>query len=454
MSLQAAWDLARWTPELGYNLFRHGFLPAGRSTLRTGWGERPTELPWIFVGDFCAGTLGASGPVLTKIGQILATRSDVLPAAVCTRLEHLYSAQKPMPADELASALGAAFPEGKPFESFEDEPLGVGSVGQVHRARLVGGEAVVVKILRPRVEERIRRDLGALETLLAAAMRLGFFRPSLRDFVLKSFRNLGDALLREADLSLERQAFEDFGKRLESNPRVKVPRVYPDHSGRGVLVMEELVGESLAKLRARAPQDPEAAKTIGALALREILRQVFEDGAFHADPHGGNLILLPDGRLGLIDLGLTGELSPEERKAISKAIRAFFSSDPEALMNALLSFGELPDDFSPEAFEKDVRDVVGRHRDDLKARLRGQTSVEELETTNALEAFVTELFAAAAKHGLRVPESAALLIKSFVTVEGVARGLDPELDLAKASRDVLFEVLTPKWMRRFMWKRT
>src|SRR5262249_26525024 len=192
------------------------------------------------------------------------------------------------------------------------------------------------------------------------------------------------------------------------------------------LVMEELGGEPISRFRQRVAGDPTAARRVADLALREILSQVFEHGHFHADPHAGNLLILPDGRLGIIDLGLTGETKPEDRQRIARAVRAFISGQPEALTRALLEFGVPPPTFQYEAFRDAVAMVVRQNEARVMAQLTGKGSSDD---AGGLEALVGELFRVASHHGLYVPPSTTLLIKAIVTIEGVARSLHPELNV-------------------------
>jgi ubiquinone biosynthesis protein len=214
--------------------------------------------------------------------------------------------------------------------------------------------------------------------------------------------------------------------------------------------MEELVGEPLSAYRARAKTDPDAARRVADLAFREILKQVFEDGRFHADPHAGNLLVLPDGRLGLIDLGLTGEATPRDRTRIARAVRAFISGDPEALVRALLDFGVPPPEFDRAAFRTDVLDVVARHRDGIVAHLSGRGGDEAASVR--LETFVHELFQTAERHNLYVPPSSTLLIKTIVTIEGVARSLDPDLNVVATAIPIVLRSLSRRWLRWGFWR--
>ena len=444
--------LRRWQqaalamPRLAVGLFRHGLLPIGPSAADTVRREGFSELHWKVLGDGLVRFLCNAGPVFTKFGQILATRGDLLPPTVCARLETLYARQSPMRSRELESSLAGAFGRRPPFREFERKPLAVGSVGQVHRARLEDGTRVVVKIIRPGAEERIASDLELARVL--ARVAADATTPARGLLLEKLLDDLAEGYAREVDLRHEARALGDFARQFAANPNVCVPACFESLSSRHVLVMEELVGEPLSAFRVRAKTDPEAARRVARLALTEILSQVFEDGRFHADPHAGNLLVLPDGRLGVIDLGLTGELSREERRLVARAVRAFLSRDPEAVIEALLGLTTVPEDFDRASFRRDVDALVRGRGRSVAARLKGaEAAVSEEDEPNALDAFVSELFALGHEHGVNLPTSATLLIKTLVTIEGVARSLHPELDLARAAAPVMVRTLAPRWAR-------
>ncbi|MBI3542570.1 MAG: AarF/ABC1/UbiB kinase family protein [Deltaproteobacteria bacterium] len=425
-------DAATNVPRLAYNAVRFGMAPAAPRALDTLQSEGVSDLHWKVLGDGLARFLQSSGPVLTKMGQILAARDDLLPAELCARLEKLYSRQPPMPRRQLDQALREAFPGGAPFESFESEPLGVGSIGQVHRARLRSGEEVIVKVIRPGIAREIERDMNAGRALV------GLFGSAI---ALKALEDLAVGFRGEVDLRNEAASLEEFGRRFRKNPRVCVPKCYAELSSERVLVMEELKGEPLSELKRRAKDDREGARRAADLALKEILSQVFVEGRFHGDPHAGNLLVLPDGRLGLIDLGLTGEFSSKDRKNISRAVRAFLKRDPDSLIKALLGFGTVPDDFDLKAFSAEIAETVARGKAGVAAQVSGKGGGD------ALERFVNDLFRVAFRHRVYVPSSATLLIKTLVTIEGVARSLDPDVDLVAAAWPVLLKSLTPSWLR-------
>jgi ubiquinone biosynthesis protein len=253
------------------------------------------------------------------------------------------------------------------------------------------------------------------------------------------------SLLAECDLGAEASAYRDFGARLAGNPRVRVPHCYSEWSSPRALVLEELVGVPLASLRTRSPRDATRRRAADA-ALREILAQVFEDGRFHADPHGGNLLWLEDGRLGLIDLGLTGELTRAARRQIASAVRAFLSRDADGVLRALLALGQTGEVFDFDAFRVEVSQLFAARGGKTFARLRG-CSADAGAASDGLEDLIEDLLAVAHRHGVRFPDSTTLLIKSLVTIEGLVRSLDPELDVVAKSIPLVLASMAPAWLR-------
>src|SRR5262245_44412034 len=170
-------DALTTAPRLAFTAVRYGVLPTPASTALVMLREGPWALPWKAIGDALVRFAQHAGPLATKVGQVLATRSDILPEAVCARLEALYSRQPPMSSRQLDAALRAAFPRGLPFASFERQPIGVGSIGQVHRAALTSGGRVIVKLVRPGLARQIDRDLNGVELILDPLLQVpGFLR--------------------------------------------------------------------------------------------------------------------------------------------------------------------------------------------------------------------------------------------------------------------------------------
>ena len=440
------WDAVFTLPRLLGSVLLRGVVPAGLATVSTLRREGLTDLHWKALGDAMVRSAQGAGPLLTKLGQILATREDLLPAALCRRLECLYAEQAPMSRRQLKRLLRCVQSEGSPFESIDWEPLAVGSIGQVHRARLRDSTAVVIKFLRPGIEVALARDLRGARALLKLFFRIaGRAAREGQVAAERALDALARAFEREVDFECEAAALEEFERRFEGNRRVCVPHCYRELSNAQMLVLEELRGVPLSALRDDPGAHREDARRAAEIALTEILSQIFCEGTFHADPHAGNLLLLEDGRLGLIDLGLTGQLRDDERRTIARAVRAFVARDAEATLNLLLALGELSPDFDLDAFRNDIRAVLGSQVRGVFARATGTESKTDGQA-NRLECLVGDLFRVTRRHGVWLPESTTLLIKTLVTIEGVARSLDPEINVVVKAIPIIAKSLVPKWL--------
>jgi len=439
MNLRGIGTTVRRVPLLGASAARHIVFPAGFRYVESVRSGGVKDAHWNALGDGLVRFLQESGPVLTKLGQIMATRSEVLPPAICEKLEILYNRQPAMKRSELDRLLHEAYGLRLPFAEFEKKALAVGSVGEVHRAELINGTRVIVKIIRPGIASQIKRDTETLRTLAAFAYKLSdkSHRATLR-MVQRMIEDLETGFLSELDLTGEARALEEFRKRLRASSRVYIPRAFTDLSTKNILVVEEIKGESLAKFRARDGKDAKDKKALAELALREILTQIFDHGSFHADPHAGNFLVMEDGRLALIDFGLTGEFTSQDRKKIARAVKALMNRDPDAVIKALLEFSTTPKDFDPALFKNDVVELLAQKRVSAKSLTDGASNLDQL---------VNDLFGITYKHHIYVPQSTTLLIKTLVTIEGVARSLDPEIKLMPVAVPVVLKSLTPKWLR-------
>lgn len=426
-----------WCTKVVFLSMRYGLLPLGLRTLKTIKKEGSQDLHWKILGDSLVNIFHHSGPVLTKLGQVLATRHDLLPKPICERLEILFNSIPPMTNRELKSILNKNFKNKKPFMEFNYVPIGVGSIGQAHYAKLKNGQSVIVKVLRPGVIQLIDRDLRALK----AFSKLIIPPRRKNQFYFQMIDQLGDSMRNEIDLKKEAKSLIYFKKSLKKNKKVYVPECFFHLCTREVLVMEEIKGVPISTLK--NTNDLKIRKQIAQLALEEILRQIFEVGYFHADPHGGNLLLMENGLLGIIDLGLTGKFEKKERRILAHAVKALIKKDSDQLVKSLLEFGILPKKFDLSNFKKDIKNAVQEKKGELVGHLKGESQIP-------LDHFINELFQIAFNHGIHVPSSTVLLIKTLVTIEGVARSLDPELNVVKIAAPVVVKSIALSWLK--FWK--
>lgn len=354
------------------------------------------------------------GPTFVKLGQLLATRVDMFPPHWIVEFEKLHSQVPAVPYDILYPDLVAAI-KGEPgevFAEFNPLPLAAASIAQVHRATLKDGTPVVVKIRRPGIEDVIRADLRILEH---AAKLLESEMPEARRYdpvhIVSQFRR---SLNRELDLAKEARNIDQFARHFADDPLVKIPSVYWEFTNDRVNVQEEIVGIAGVvpdKLRASG-LDP------GLLAARgadTVLRMVLEHGYFHADPHPGNILFLPDNRIGIIDFGMVGMLTHHRRNQIVDMLHALTLKDEQAMLQVLLDWvGESVSDEDRLAY--DVTELLQNY-DDLQLK------------DVKIGALLNDVTALMRDNNLVLPADLTLLFKTLITLEGLGLQLNPEFHM-------------------------
>lgn len=373
------------------------------------------------------------GPSFVKLGQILSTRPDLIPANIITELKTLQDQVPPVPfaqiEHQIQAELGA--PIGAIYVSFDPEPLASASIGQVHRATFQtteGVHEVVVKVQRPNIKETIERDIELLYWLAKAIERS---IPESRTYQpVKLVEEFDRAITAELDFTLEADNAVKFGKNFENTADVRFPRIYRDASAKRVLTLEYFDGHKIYG----AIEAGYSAERICKNTLGFIIKAVFEDGFFHADPHPGNFIILgtPDVPVvGAIDLGLVGRLTPQMREKTIDLMIAAVQSDYRGLADALFAIGTPTRKIDRTAYEAEVATLADKY---LGKQL-GDIQVSRL---------IQDLVGGATKYGLEIPPDFLLVGKALMTVEGVGKEIYPELDV--------FEEMKPYFVR-LMWAR-
>jgi len=349
------------------------------------------------------------GPTFVKLGQLLAGRSDLLPRAWADEFMRLREDVKPVPFEELCNQLEqdlGAHPQ-ELFLNLDPRPLAAGSIAQVHRAELEDGTRVVLKIRRPGIEELVRADLRLLTRLaerLEQHRDLRAYRP--REVV----RHFARVLRGELDLSREARHAARLRATLPEDGPILVPRVHERWTCERLCVMDYLDGASLGRwIQSGMPggHDPARMARIGTEA---VLRMVFVEGVYHSDPHPGNVIVLSDGRLGLIDFGQIGVLTEARRAEFLELLSAVVSRGAEEAAETLLTWSD--GRAEADELEQDCAEFIDRYRGRALRTLRASELVADI---NAL----------ARENGLVFPPDVALLLKVFLTLESLGRALDP-----------------------------
>lgn len=369
--------------------------------------------------------LERAGGVYVKLGQIAATRVDLLPAEVCAELAKLQNRVPPESREGIAAVLAAELGDDldQIFDQFDWEPLAAASIGQTYRATLRTGERVVVKVQRPGIASTMERDLAALRMLAEFVQRRTPFGRDVRTGDLLG--QFAVSLRAELDFRREAEAMVELTARLDGT--VRVPRVHLHLCTRRVLVQERFEGCTVADLDRLAAAGTDRTDLADRL-LRSTIDQVMRLGYFHADPHPGNVFALDDGSLGLIDFGATGRLDPLQQKAVVDVFYALARRDVGLLREGVERLAELDRATSPDELERALARMMADH-----VRPGGTVQPQVMQ----------ELVAVLARFGFRLPTDVVLLSRALVTLDGTLRVLSPGLSLMTATMQIIGSPTAP-----------
>jgi predicted unusual protein kinase regulating ubiquinone biosynthesis (AarF/ABC1/UbiB family) len=361
------------------------------------------------------------GATYVKLGQLLSTRSDLLAPPYLDALRRLQDAVKPFPfaaVERIVEAeLGVRL--SKAFGAFEREPMAAASLGQVHRAALRDGRFVAVKVQRPGIDRQVRADLEALARIA------DFFDRHTDAGARYAFAALvaefSKALTAELDYVQEASNLRLLGRNLVDFDSIVVPQPVDDFTTSRVLTMEYVAGTKVTALSPLTRLDIDGER-LGRDLVGAYLRQIVVDGFFHADPHPGNVFLTGDQRVALIDLGMVGHLSPRLQERLLQLLIVIADGQADAAADIVVELGERLDGFNAPGLRKEAVDTLARFR---------HATMAELEVGR----LILEMNLLMAKHGLRGPSELALLGKTLLNLDQVARCLAPQLDVNDTIRE-------------------
>jgi ubiquinone biosynthesis protein len=373
------------------------------------------------------------GPSYVKLGQFLATRPDVVGAALALDLERLQDHMPPFPQAEAEAAVASSF--GKPIASVFagfGPPVAAASIAQVHRAEVASAaapRAVAVKILRPGVERRFRADLDAFTFVARHAENLSAEARRLR--LIEVVETLRRSVMVEMDFRLEAAALSEMAENTKDDPDFRVPAVDWDRTTKEILTLEWIDATPLsdrARLVAKNFDMPKLARAV----IQTFLRHALRDGFFHADMHPGNLFVDDDGRLIAVDFGIMGRLGAKERLFLAEILHGFITRNYLRTAEVHFEAGYVPPHHSVESFAQAIR-AIG---EPIHNRTAEDISMAKL---------LTLLFEVTGLFDMRTRPELLLLQKTMVVVEGVGRSLDPKLDMWSTAEPVVRE-----WMARHL----
>ncbi|RYZ70880.1 MAG: AarF/ABC1/UbiB kinase family protein, partial [Proteobacteria bacterium] len=371
------------------------------------------------------------GPTFVKLGQVLATRPDLIPVEFVEEFKKLHDQVSPLPFSEIKRVLESQYGStlDEIFAEINPVPLGSASIAQVHRAKLRDGSDVVVKVQRPGIERIIADDISILyylaELLQKYVKETRIFNPI--GIVDEFFRTLE----LETNFVIEANNIRRFIENFKDDTEVKIPHVYIELTGPRVLVLEFLKGIPLSQAAA-LEQEGVDRQTVMKAGLRAYFKQVFKDGLFHGDLHAGNLFILPGSRIGLIDFGIVGRLNRKTQDAIANMFVSLYFEDYERLAYEYVELAPYSSEVKVDQFAKDLKDLLAPYfgltmkNVDLGKLLMDSTAI-------------------AGKHRLILPSELMLFFKSIVTVEGMARRITSDFNLLDHALEFAEEIVRTRY---------
>ena len=374
------------------------------------------------------------GPTFIKLGQILSARSDLIPPDFLREFSKLQDEVPPFSFPEVRKVIEEQFasPLKQLFSHFKENPLAAASIAQVHRASLPGGEEVVVKVQRPGIVPKIKADLNILLFLAPLTERhIPRSRPYSPVEIAEEF---AVTLRRELDFTTEANHTDRFYRNLEEDDSVRIPQVYWDLTGERVLTLEMIEGIKINDLEALNKVGLDRKK----IALRGVnlfLKQIFEYGFFHADPHPGNFLVLDNEVIGLIDFGIVGRLDEETLHSIANMFISLISHDLDRLGDEFINLNLSSEEFDRRSFQADLLEFVDSYFGIPLKRLRAEN-------------FINDLLRLAGKYGIRVSRDFVLLGKTVFIIGGIGRELDPDFDFLEAAKPFAYDLIKKRFHPR------
>lgn len=404
--------------------YRLDTLIAPYAPHRLRWLFRISPLNLVPVGERSRGerlklALSELGPVFIKFGQLLSTRRDLIPLDIADELAELQDAVPPFPGARARALVAQALETDidSVFSCFEDEPIASASIAQVHAATLTGGEAVVVKVVRPDIETVVAADMQLLSGVARwLDENVDIVRPLHLPDIVTDYET---TIFAELDMRKEAANTERLRENFAGSELLYVPRVYHPLSRKNVLVLERIFGVPIADLETLASRGTDM-KKLAERGVETFFTQVFEHNFFHADMHPGNIFVNvedpADPSYIAIDCAIIGQLSREDQDYLAKNLLAFFNRDYAQVARLHLESGWIPQSTDPDAFERVIQEVC----EPIFAKPLNEISFGH---------FLVQLFQAAREFNMEVQPQLVLLQKTLLYIEGLGRELYPELDL-------------------------
>ncbi len=386
---------------------------------------------------------GELGPSFIKLAQMLSTRPDLVTEEYANEFKKLQDRVPPFSSDKAVQMIESEFklPLADLFADFDKVPVAAASIAQVHNAVLNTGEKVIVKVQRPDIREVIETDIVILGAIARLMLR---YIPESKYFDPEGIVNeFAKTVKRELDFIMEAKNAQRFRKNFEGHPDIYIPAVYPDFLSARVIVMERIEGAKIDDIKAIDDLGIDR-RGLAKKGVDAYFKMIFEDGFFHADPHPGNIFVLKNGKIGLMDFGIVGWLSPEMIENIARAFLAVINKDFDRLIDIYINLGLVQDEVDLDTFKREFRADLVYMMEPLY-----DLSISEVNFPEYLEA-LTHLVI---KHGLRVPADLLLMNRTILIVDNIGRRLDPKFNLISAAEPYAAKLVKKRMSPQSIWSK-
>ncbi len=381
------------------------------------------------------------GPTFIKLGQILSTRPDIVGVDLAEELRRLQADVPADPPDQIRQIIEEEL--GQPieqlFSTFSENPLASASIGLVHLARLFTGEKVVVKVQHHGIERKVHEDLEILSGLASLAETVPEFREYRPKVTVAEFQR---ALRRELDFGREERNILQFEAAFEDDETIQIPKVYPDLCTPRVVTMEFIDGIKLSEQDKLIAAGIDLSK-VARRGAEIYMRMIFDTGFYHADPHPGNLLLLPGDVIGLIDFGMVGRIDDRLREDIEDLLMGITGRDAELLTATIVRIGSTPPALDEAALRRDVNDYVADYAN------------QQLDGLNFADA-INEMFKIVRAYHILLPPQVTMLLKTMMMLDGTGRMLNPTFSLGdlfrRHRRRIMMRRLSPTRRLQKLWR--
>ncbi|MGM7666914.1 ABC1 kinase family protein [Microbacterium sp. A93] len=432
--LRKTWSRNRRYRQVVATFIRHGLGANLRGFGRRGEAGHPDERAGGSTATALRRALEASGITFVKLGQNLSARPDLLPPPFVRELSHLQSDVASEPWESIRQALATSLgcDPLDVFDSVETTPLAAASVAQVHRARLKDGTEVVLKVQRPGAVEEVMRDSDIVVRICRWLQNNTTWGRSLR--ILELGRGFTRSLEEELDYTVEAANMQDMAAAV-ADQNITVPSIYPEFSSTRLLVMDFLPGASVGRAQPQLHAlSPTVRRRLAQDLTNSVMRQIMDDGIFHADLHPGNVMLLGEGqdtRLGLLDFGAVGRLDPRSQQQLVMIFAAIDRNDTRLLSDSLIELLGRPEDLDERRLEREVGELLVRYRGGTRG--------------GSASRIFGSLMGLILGHRFEVPQAVAAAMRSLGGMEGTLGLIDPDLELVNAAREIGADLLKSRF---------